>query len=636
MLEAVFANVLEISIVTGIIIMLIAKCFPKLQKRYTVRFRKVLWMILAVRLLIPYNYTLPNTPIRLFDTSKVVVHDGFSISLEEKGDGKTEDVVNVEKSDNAASDEAVETENSDSVDNSSETAVPSSESGALKVPLLAWVAVLWAVGAFISIRKDYIHYNYFLRHCEDSTEVEEGYLYEILKRVCGEIGLREVPQLFCVPEVESPMILGMLTPYMVIPDRDFSEEEWKMAFLHECTHYKKHDILYKRVIAFAASMYWFHPAVRYMKKIAFRDVELVCDRTVVEHMDKEEKRTYGNMLLKVAERSGKEVDWSSAFFGSKEVLRERIENVFDRGKKKRGIIPAAVVLALMVSGSLVFACGNPPDVKAPESIIAEERGVRLTVLDAAGSDYGFYIKMQVDIPRAYILTGSAKFQEVKAGTTSMESMGSVPVVAENECQGILWINYQGGNYRNWKDECINLSLDELVLDRSKSIDVQLDLTIDFAKFQKQADADKGNNSEDGKDTAAERFPEWFQAELKKDAERNSETLSRNDLRCYIYQGNVEDEKLWFNGNDIDYFDWEQQKIVLKESSGIEKNIKDMMAVLFLGEHQIFASVCKEEEAIGTVCLEENDGAVAIVLPNDLKAESGFFYDYLKEKGLLKK
>lgn len=609
MLEAVFTNVLEISIVTGIIILIIAKSFPKLQKRYTVRFRKILWMILAVRLLIPYNYTLPNTPIRLFDTSKVVVQDGFSISVREK-----KDVLPPESSSDADSNKNTE----------GAREVKDSET-ALKLPLLAWIAVIWAVGALISVRKDYIYYHYFLKHCEDETEITEGHLYEKLKTVCRETGMKEIPQLYCVPEVETPMILGLLTPYMVVPERNFSEQEWRMAFLHECMHYQKHDLLYKRIIAFAASMYWFHPAVRYMKRIAFRDVELVCDQAVTSRMDHIEKKQYGAMLLKIASRTGKEINWSTAFFGSKDIVKERIGNIFDTAPKKRGILPAAVVLMLLLSGSLVFACGNPAPAKAAKEIAVEKQGVRLTLLNAEGSDYGFYIRLKVDIPRAYILTGSAKFENVLVGTDTPVSIGSVPVTAENECQGICLISYQGNDYRDWSSETVSLQFQELVLDRMKSIDMQIDMTVDLTKPQ--------TPSMDGESEAAAEYtpPKWFQKELDADAGRREETFSRNDLRCYICPAEKTNARLLFNGNDVAAVRWERQELILKPSCDIPEVPEGVTMILYLGEHQIFAA---ESTGETVHALSEENGQKKLVFPSRPGTKQGFFYAYLKEKGLL--
>ncbi len=60
-------DVLEINIVMALVIVLLCLFAGRIRKRYGAMWLKVMWIVLMVRLLIPYNFSLPVTEFRLFN-----------------------------------------------------------------------------------------------------------------------------------------------------------------------------------------------------------------------------------------------------------------------------------------------------------------------------------------------------------------------------------------------------------------------------------------------------------------------------------------------------------------------------------------------------------------------------------------
>ncbi|MBO5326205.1 MAG: hypothetical protein J6A80_08250 [Lachnospiraceae bacterium] len=60
-------DVLEINIVMALVIVLLRLFAGKIRKRYGAMWLKLMWIVLMVRLLIPYNFSLPATEFRLFN-----------------------------------------------------------------------------------------------------------------------------------------------------------------------------------------------------------------------------------------------------------------------------------------------------------------------------------------------------------------------------------------------------------------------------------------------------------------------------------------------------------------------------------------------------------------------------------------
>ena len=72
MLQQIFYDLTEISIAVSFVILLACAASKWMSKTYGRRFRKILWLVLAIRLLIPWNYTLEQTPVKLFQTKEAI------------------------------------------------------------------------------------------------------------------------------------------------------------------------------------------------------------------------------------------------------------------------------------------------------------------------------------------------------------------------------------------------------------------------------------------------------------------------------------------------------------------------------------------------------------------------------------
>lgn len=335
-MQTLFYNLLEVSIIVGIIIAVAALSLPLLGRHYGVKWRKLLWFVLAVRLIIPFNISLPNPPIQLLRTSKEVVHDGFRVYLDE-----TETVI---------------------TDNSGTSSSPSAsprKKDTLRVPLLLWIVILWALGAFIYLRNQYLNYRYFLKSCEDLDEWYTSEYTDVLKEVCASLGIRKPPVIYICNYVSTPLIIGYQKPRLLMPEKHYTMQEARLIFTHECTHYKGKDLWYKLLIILCTALHWFNPLVHYMKRLAFRDIELVCDQNTCLAMNKQERYAYCNVILRfAANKNSREIDTSTCFLGSKEIMKQRITNVFDTAKRKVGLIPLSFILAAMLVGGLLITCGE--------------------------------------------------------------------------------------------------------------------------------------------------------------------------------------------------------------------------------------------------------------------------------------
>ena len=72
-----FFTILEITISMSVVIMIIFLLMPVINKRYSAKWRYFIWLFIALRLVIPFNITLPKAPVVVNQSTEnlaVVVH----------------------------------------------------------------------------------------------------------------------------------------------------------------------------------------------------------------------------------------------------------------------------------------------------------------------------------------------------------------------------------------------------------------------------------------------------------------------------------------------------------------------------------------------------------------------------------
>lgn len=99
------------------------------------------------------------------------------------------------------------------------------------------------------------------------------------------------------PLVESPITIGLCRPVIFLPETVCSERALNLILMHELTHYKRHDLLYKWFVMLVCTIHWFNPIAYLIAKQADEACELSCDWAVVQHMPIQDQTQYMNLIL---------------------------------------------------------------------------------------------------------------------------------------------------------------------------------------------------------------------------------------------------------------------------------------------------------------------------------------------------
>ena len=159
-----------------------------------------------------------------------------------------------------------------------------------------------------------------------------------------------------------PAVVGVLRPRVVIPadfDQRYTPREREVVLAHERTHLARRDPPVNALVALAACVNWFNPAVHVMGRWLRIDQELACDARVVAAYPKA-RRAYAEAMLKTqlaARPLPLGCHWSSHPLAH----RVRLISRPAPGRARRLVGIACTILLGLGASSAVWA-SRPPEV----------------------------------------------------------------------------------------------------------------------------------------------------------------------------------------------------------------------------------------------------------------------------------
>lgn len=275
-------------------------------------FMRLLWIMVAIRLLVPFPSPLSSTSL-----PPVSIPQGALGVIDFLPSGNT-------------------------IASAVETAVGDSGQQLSSLLVTVWLAVSILLLVWMSLRYAYFYLS--LRHAAPVAEpVFGGWLHEKT--------FRRTVRVRTVEGVLSPFTYGVVRPVVIVP-RGFgrlSSETDHMAFFHELVHVSRMDVLLKLSLNVVSCIYWFNPIILVAKKIAFRDIELACDEAVLINKSAESRKAYAVSLVRnLACLQASKTTVPIVSFGTSEALsmKERILRIKCPAIR---VIPRSLFIALFVA-----------------------------------------------------------------------------------------------------------------------------------------------------------------------------------------------------------------------------------------------------------------------------------------------
>lgn len=334
------ASLLEVSLALGVLAAALLALTPALGRRFAPQWRCWAWLLLALRLAVPLNFSLPQAPVALSAPAvQSVVRaapapTGDAVRMQDAAgvQGGGQGLAPVDQGQIPAQGQIVPAPPATDMD-----------APARAVSITAALFWVWAGGAGVFLAAQLAAYARFRR------------LLRRWSRPAGAYG--GLPVRAC-RAVRSPVLAGFLRPAIYLPEAlDGAGREF--ALLHEYAHFRRRDLWYKLLLVWANALHWFNPLVWLLRRAAERDVELACDALVLRDRDAGFRRQYGAALLATVSGRQSAGALTTNFSGGMADLRRRFRSLVDAAPRRRGRIALLLVAcAALLAGALV-ACRAP-------------------------------------------------------------------------------------------------------------------------------------------------------------------------------------------------------------------------------------------------------------------------------------
>ena len=344
-MEVFVLHILKLNIIAAVVILLV-KVFAALSKgKVSARWKYFIWLFVTVSLMIPVQ--LPST-LSLIN---------FKVQRSSQLEPKTEHHA-VRPKESQQLTEAVPSV-SNNMESQTEVSAPKGDitykAGKGTKIAAVIVTVIWLSVAALKLAGELLSYYLSMRNLKRmSIQVSDPVSIQMYREACRRKHVRKMPELRRNAGLTTPLLAGLFHTKLYLPATGYSEEERKLVFYHELTHYCHRDLWYKMLLRVCASIYWFNPFLRIMLKEADKDIENLCDTAVVNRVNKKDHRLYRQLLLRTVAMENQIPYVTASLNDSGMVFKDRILYMVNLRKLRRGILPGILVTALLAGGNLVF------------------------------------------------------------------------------------------------------------------------------------------------------------------------------------------------------------------------------------------------------------------------------------------
>lgn len=338
-MEDLLLRTLTLSAACSAVLLPLLLLARRIRHRYAARTLYVLFLLLALRLVLPVqlSWSAPAVTVEV---------PTYSISAPVQRPAPAQNMTPAEQNPSGQTNQSP----AQSLPQQVQTA-PEAEPVTIRSTQL--LSILWLAGAGVFLAFHCVSYllarRKLLRSALSPTPDQADKCSALRQElnICRSVGLMRSSA------VSSPMMLGLVRPVILLPERDLTISELDLTLRHELLHLKRRDVAYKAVMLLANAVHWFNPLVWWMAREAGRNLELCCDEAVIRSLNGGGRREYGQVLLQAAaDASGPAL--STRFGSGKGQLKDRLGNLFL--KKRRGVPLLCCALALVLALGGLVAC----------------------------------------------------------------------------------------------------------------------------------------------------------------------------------------------------------------------------------------------------------------------------------------
>ncbi len=172
--------------------------------------------------------------------------------------------------------------------------------------------------------------------------------------------------------LESPCVMGVIRPILVLPEYEYEKEELKIILAHEATHIVCRDNLWKAIGVVIAVLGWWNPLFRTVLLDLEVWAEIHCDYLVCKKFLDGNRKLYATTLVKAALGMDLDVPTKVSRGGGKQLL-ERIRRLSKCSVTTKHIVWGIVLAAVFAVASSTVAVSAGRCMQVLETHVCQKR-----------------------------------------------------------------------------------------------------------------------------------------------------------------------------------------------------------------------------------------------------------------------
>ncbi|MBQ8208085.1 MAG: M56 family metallopeptidase [Clostridia bacterium] len=370
----ILLSILSTALTMSVIIILLLLLSKYFGDRFTAKCRYIVWVIVVLRLCMPFGGMFAPKLITLdlsspekninneyeaspFDNTSVQSPPILSeIDVSDTIASETQETLpNISLDTPIRSDITIEKGMNDKIDT---TYVKK-----LSLPNIETVIfALWLAGAVIFLAVKLLSYNIYRNKLMRRRMTPTDDIRRIYADACKKLEIASPPKLYISDMIGSPLLCGYFGRAIFLPDIKYSDEGLRGILSHELIHHKRGDLWIKLFGVIANSLFFFDPLVYVALSRLDCEMELSCDEKLLSGLDSAARLSYGSFMLEIVRQTSHKKSSLTTFYSpAKGTVKERFINIIEEKTRKHGQLIVTLVLILCTLAGFIIGCGIKKD-----------------------------------------------------------------------------------------------------------------------------------------------------------------------------------------------------------------------------------------------------------------------------------
>lgn len=360
-LWGLFSWILSTSGMASVLVVLVLLLKYGFRERLTAVWHYVLWLLVLIRLILPWAPATSISVYNLFSLEKQVV-----FQVEPAVENVSPSILPANTSPG----------NGETFGVAPGVTKPGQGLGSAENSPVGFkaLALIWLLGVIALATHTFAVNRRFARRIQAASGDLDHVILQAFASCKRKMGVRADIPLVMTSQVQSPTLFGLLRPRILLPlnvTETLTVEQLSHVFLHELAHFKRRDVAVNWLMHLLLVLHWFNPLLWYAFYRMRQDQELACDASVLSRMNPGEAREYGYTVLRVLESLSANpwlVTSLAGVSGTKSEARRRITMIRLFGKGPgRWSLAGVIVVVLLAAFALTNARAGAPATYAADN-----------------------------------------------------------------------------------------------------------------------------------------------------------------------------------------------------------------------------------------------------------------------------